>query len=108
MNAGCSVPVVSTAASAPIANNSESPGKNGVTTNPVSQNTIANKIAYTQYSYSDTNSLKWRSRCRIRSIRLVISSMSAIELVIRPLGRGLGNPTNTNAGCMAGRNGAVL
>ena len=43
-----SVPVWSTAASAPSANSSESPGRNGVTTRPVSQNMIANTIRYTQ------------------------------------------------------------
>ena len=34
--------------SAPVANSSESPGRNGVTTNPVSANTIANSRPYTQ------------------------------------------------------------
>ena len=33
------------AATAPAANSSESPGKNGVTTKPVSQNTMMNKMA---------------------------------------------------------------
>jgi hypothetical protein len=33
------------AAIAPAANSSESPGRNGVTTSPVSANTIANRIA---------------------------------------------------------------
>ena len=39
------VPLVSTAASAPAANSSESPGRNGVTTKPVSANTMANRIS---------------------------------------------------------------
>ena len=39
-----SVPLVSTAASAPTANSSESPGRNGVTTSPVSQKITANRI----------------------------------------------------------------
>ena len=37
----------STAASAPAVNSSESPGRKGVTTNPVSANTIKNNRAYT-------------------------------------------------------------
>jgi hypothetical protein len=45
---GDSVLLLSTAASAPAANNSESPGRNGVTTKPVSANTIRNRMAYTQ------------------------------------------------------------
>ena len=40
-----SVPLVSTAASAPAANSSESPGRNGVTTKPVSANTMRNRIS---------------------------------------------------------------
>ena len=32
---------------APVAKSSESPGRNGVTTNPVSAKTIANRIPYT-------------------------------------------------------------
>jgi hypothetical protein len=36
------VPLESTAASAPTANNSESPGRNGVTTNPVSAKITVN------------------------------------------------------------------
>ena len=39
-----SVPLESTAASAPAANSSESPGRNGVTTNPVSANTMAKRM----------------------------------------------------------------
>jgi len=39
------VPEVSTAASAPTANSSESPGRNGVTTKPVSAKMIVNRIA---------------------------------------------------------------
>ena len=35
------------AQSAPVAKSSESPGRNGVTTKPVSANTIANSSAYT-------------------------------------------------------------
>jgi hypothetical protein len=45
---GDSVLLVSTAASAPAANSSESPGRKGVTTKPVSANTIRKRIAYTQ------------------------------------------------------------
>ena len=33
------------AATVPATNSSESPGRNGVTTSPVSQNTIRNRIA---------------------------------------------------------------
>ena len=40
-----SVPLVSTAASAPSANSSESPGRNGVTTKPVSANITRNTMA---------------------------------------------------------------
>jgi len=39
------VPLESTAASAPTANSSESPGRNGVTTKPVSAKTVAKRIA---------------------------------------------------------------
>ena len=39
-----SVPLVSTAASAPAANSSESPGRNGVTTKPVSAKMMTNRI----------------------------------------------------------------
>jgi len=39
-----SVPLVSTAASAPTANSSESPGRKGVTTRPVSAKITAKRI----------------------------------------------------------------
>ena len=51
------------APSAPVANKSESPGKNGVTTNPVSANTIANKIPYAILPCDTNNSARCLSRC---------------------------------------------
>jgi hypothetical protein len=42
---------VGSADSAPATNSSESPGRNGVTTRPVSQNRIKNRMAYTQTPY---------------------------------------------------------
>src|SRR5262249_16243963 len=55
------------AARAPVANNSESPGRNGVTTRPVSANTIANRIAYTQGPYAPTSSRRGLSKCSRKS-----------------------------------------
>src|SRR5688572_25289592 len=56
------------AASAPAAKRSESPGRNGQMTRPVSMKMIANNIAYTQMPYCATNSARWTSRCRNRSM----------------------------------------
>src|SRR5262249_22608962 len=64
---GFSTPV---AASAPVANSSESPGRKGVTTSPVSANTIAKSSAYTHAPYVPTRSSrclsKWRRKSSIR------------------------------------------
>src|SRR5258706_114492 len=67
-----------TAATAPATNKSESPGRNGVTTNPVSQNTMTKSSAYTQAPCSRTNSPRCTSRCTIQSQKRVRRSMRAI------------------------------
>src|SRR5258706_3407588 len=67
-----------TAATAPATNKSESPGRNGVTTSPVSQNTMTKSSAYTQPPCSLTNSPRCTSRCTIQSQKRVRRSMRAI------------------------------
>src|SRR5688572_5975748 len=48
-------------------NSSESPGRNGITTSPVSTNTIRNSSAYTQAPYASTNCRRWTSTCSTKS-----------------------------------------
>src|SRR5436309_7377165 len=55
------------AAKAPAANSSESPGRKGVTTSPVSQKTIAKSSRYVQAPYSWMIGLRCLSRCRTKS-----------------------------------------
>src|SRR5436305_788197 len=57
------------AAKAPAANSSESPGRKGVTTSPVSQKTMANSSRYVQAPYSWMIGLRCLSRCRTKSSR---------------------------------------
>src|SRR5262245_7755989 len=52
----------STAASAPIAKSNESPGKNGVTTRPVSQKMMAKSAKYSQGPREFPHSTRWVSR----------------------------------------------
>src|SRR5690606_179471 len=56
-----------TAASVPATNSSESPGRKGITTRPVSTKMIANSSAYTQTPYCSMTDARCRSRCRNRS-----------------------------------------
>src|SRR5882672_7317993 len=67
-----------TAATAPATNSSESPGRNGVTTSPVSQNTMTKSSAYTHAPCSLTNSPRCASRCTIQSQKRANRSMRAI------------------------------
>src|SRR2546421_7056866 len=67
-----------TAATAPATNSSESPGRNGVTTSPVSQNTMRKSSAYTQAPWRATNSPRCTSRCTIQSQKRASRSMRAI------------------------------
>src|SRR2546421_535090 len=67
-----------TAATAPATNSSESPGRNGVTTSPVSQNTMRKSSAYTQAPWRATNSPRCTSRCTIQSQKRAKRSMRAI------------------------------
>src|SRR5438128_7307498 len=67
-----------TAATAPATNSSESPGRNGVTTSPVSQNTIRKSSPYTHAPCRATNSPRCTSRCTIQSQKRVRRSMRAI------------------------------
>src|SRR3989440_7238852 len=67
-----------TAATAPATNSSESPGRNGVTTSPVSQNTMRKSSAYTQAPWRVTNSPRCTSRCTIQSQKRASRSMRAI------------------------------
>src|SRR5262249_14700407 len=53
----------------PTANRRESPGKNGVTTSPVSQKTIRNRIRYVHTPYSWMTPLRCLSRWTRRSSR---------------------------------------
>src|SRR5260221_2823859 len=67
-----------TAATAPATNKSESPGRNGVTTNPVSQKTMTKSSAYTHAPCSLTNSPRCASRWTIQSQKRVRRSMRSI------------------------------
>src|SRR2546422_2999383 len=67
-----------TAATAPATNRSESPGRNGVTTSPVSQNTIRKSSPYTHAPCRATNSPRCTSRCTIQSQKRAKRSMRAI------------------------------
>src|SRR5690606_36865608 len=61
-------------ASAPIAKSSESPGRNGVTTSPVSQKTTRNSITYSHGPSVVAQSFRCASRCRKTSSAWVSSS----------------------------------
>src|SRR5262245_17981575 len=50
-------------------NSSESPGRNGITTRPVSTNTTRSSSAYTQAPYCSTNWRRCTSTCSTKSIR---------------------------------------
>src|SRR6266852_4586162 len=52
---------------APVANSNESPGRKGVTTNPVSANTIRKITAYAHVPTCAKSRSRWRSRCSGRS-----------------------------------------
>ena len=49
-------------ASAPTANNNESPGRRGITTRPVSQKRIAKSTRYNQGPNTPAQTFKWVSR----------------------------------------------
>src|SRR5256885_6921559 len=66
------------AASAPTTKSNESPGRNGVTTRPVSQNTMTKRSAYTQRPCSATNAARCWSRCTTRSHAAARSSTRPI------------------------------
>src|SRR6267378_7915150 len=66
------------AASAPTTKSSESPGRNGVTTSPVSQNTMAKSNAYTQAPCAATNDARCCSRWTARSQSVATSSTRPI------------------------------
>jgi hypothetical protein len=67
---------------APTMNNSESPGKNGMTTTPVSTKMIKNNKAYTQAPYCATKDSKCRSTWRMKSTsckRMSITQLSPAQ-----------------------------
>src|SRR5438094_1686309 len=66
------------AASAPTTKSSESPGRNGVTTSPVSQKTMAKSSAYTQLPWAATNAARCWSRCTAKSHSAAMSSTRPI------------------------------
>lgn len=66
-------------AKAPAANRSESPGRNGVRTRPVSQNTIANRMAYVSCPWVVIMPAMWWSKCRMKSTAAVKSSQKMEE-----------------------------
>src|SRR6266702_2772046 len=70
------------AASAPVANNSESPGRKGVMTNPVSAKTIRNSSPYTHDPYICTKSRRCASKCSTKSI---IESLLQIVVQVRDI-----------------------
>src|SRR5258708_1314050 len=53
----------------PATNSNESPGRNGVTTKPVSRKTIRKRTAYTHAPYVCARSRRCWSRCRTRSTK---------------------------------------
>src|SRR5688500_16350276 len=55
------------AETAPAANSSESPGRNGVTTSPVSQKMTSARTAYDQLPAASTSALRCASRWRMTS-----------------------------------------
>lgn len=59
------------AANAPAANSSESPGKKGVNTKPVSAKMIKNKIAYEITPYVEIICPKCVSMCKMNSMMAV-------------------------------------
>src|SRR5438067_5652449 len=71
------------AASAPTTNSSESPGRNGVTTSPVSQKTMAKSSAYTQLPWAATNAARCWSRCTAKSHAAAMSSTRPILYTLR-------------------------
>ena len=55
--------LLAAATTAPAANSSESPGRNGVTTSPVSQKMIRNRMAYVHPPYCRSRSARCVSMC---------------------------------------------
>src|SRR3990167_2455924 len=58
------------AANAPAAKRSESPGKNGVKTSPVSQKIVAKRIRYVRRPNCSMSAARWTSRWRKRSMMI--------------------------------------
>src|SRR5688500_2199650 len=69
------------ALSAPTANRSESPGRNGVTTSPVSQKMTRNSTRYSQPPILAAHPARCRSRWVITSQKLRISSIEVVPLL---------------------------
>jgi hypothetical protein len=65
-------------AKAPAANRSESPGKKGITTRPVSAKIIRNKIKYDHKPKECTILARWMLMCKMKSIMLCIVVMEGI------------------------------
>jgi hypothetical protein len=71
---------------APAAKRSESPGKNGVTTSPVSQKIIINRIRYAHTPYDLIIASRYMSICNMTSMKFIIKSIggsSAFDLSYR-------------------------
>src|ERR1043166_9258162 len=66
------------AASVPATQRSESPGRNGVTTSPASQNTMTKSSPYTHTPCCLTNSPRCTSRCTTRCHRKARSSIGRL------------------------------
>ncbi len=83
------------AASVPAANKRVSPGKNGVTTIPVSRNIIKNNNMYVSAEYSLAIVCRYLSRCRIMSAnwRSMVQLSSNCQVRIE-LGGGSGIRTH--------------
>jgi len=64
------------AARAPVANKSESPGRNGVITKPVSAKIMRNKMTYVKVPYVETMFTRCSSRCKMKSTKKWITDIS--------------------------------
>ena len=69
------------AASVPTTNSSESPGRNGVTTSPVSQNTMTNSSAYTHTPCCAMNAARCTSSRTTKSHSVATSSMTRFYIL---------------------------
>ena len=77
-------------ANAPAAKRSESPGRKGVSTSPVSQNTMAHRMTYVMVPCVAIMSDRCLSRCRMKLIRPASGGGAAVGAAARAGGGGGG------------------